>query len=223
MRSKRSMSRRFGGTAGLLAALAVWPLAGQAQLGGLPLPPLPPIPPLPLPDPGGATEAVGQASGLTGLVNGVATSLVGTGTLTSASEPLGTGVSLVSIPGLLSADAVHAATMGWTDQVVSQSSLGNLVMTVAGTGISADFIVSTARSISGAGNVGSATIEGLMIAGVPIAVTGAPNQVISLPGLSVTLNEQISSIQGIVVNALRVRTIDGLTNLAIGSATAGPL
>ena len=44
---------------------------------------------------------------------------------------------------------------------------------------------------------------------------------ISLAGLSVILNEQIQSASGIVVNALRVTTPDGLINVVVGSANAG--
>jgi hypothetical protein len=206
--------------AGAFAGLAAWPGIGQAQLGGLPLPPLP------IPGGGGggggqAQTLTGQASAVTAVVLGNVTSLANTGTLSSASEPLGTGLGTGSIPGLVSADALHAATMGWSDQVVSQASLGNLALTVAGTGISADFIMSTARAVSGAGGSGLTSIEGLTIGGVPISPTGVPNQAISLPGLSVTLNEQIQSAGGIVVNALRVQTLDGLINIVIGSAKAG--
>lgn len=216
---------KFVSAAGMLVVLAAWPGIGLAQLGGLPgVPPLPPLPPLPGGGGGGTvTGTLTQASGITAVVNGNVTSLVDTGTLTSASEPVGTGVSILSVPGLLSAEAVHAAAMGWTDQVVSESSLGNLVMTVAGTGISADFIMSRAQAVSGAGATGVSSVGGLTIGGVPISPSGAPNQVVSVPGLSVILNEQITSAGGIVVNALRIRTLDGLTDIAVGSSKAAPL
>jgi hypothetical protein len=163
----------------------------------------------------------GQASAVTAVVLGNVTSLADTGTLSSASDPLGTGLSTGSIPGLLAGEALHAATMGWTDQVASEASLGNLAITVAGTGISALSVISRALAVSGAGATGLSNIEGLTIGGVPVAATGAPNQQIALPGLSVVLNEQIQSASGIVVNALRIRTLDGLTDVAIGSAKAG--
>lgn len=206
---------KFVGAAGLLAGLAAWPGIGQAQLGGLPgLPPL---------GGGGGTQSglVGQASAITAVVSGNVTSLADTGTLTSASEPLGTGLGTGSIPGLVSAEALHSATMGWTDQVVSESSLGNLAMTVAGVGISADFILSRAQAVSGAGATGLTSIEGLTIGGVSIAPTGLPNQAISLLGLTVILNEQTATAGGIVVNALRVTTLGGLTNVVVGSTRAG--
>ncbi|MBI3043074.1 MAG: hypothetical protein HYY78_09640 [Betaproteobacteria bacterium] len=152
---------------------------------------------------------------------GTVASLADTGTLTDPSDPRGTGQVTGSIPGLLSAEALHAATMGWSDQVASEASLANLSMTVAGTGITASSIVSRALAVSGAGGTGLTSIEGLVIGGVPVSTTGAPNEVISIPGLSVILNEQTQSAGGIVVNALRVRTWDGLTDIVVGSAKAG--
>jgi hypothetical protein len=195
-----------------LAGLAAWPGTGQAQL-----------------DLGGATQTLtgttqtltGQASAVTAVVLGTVTSLADSGTLVDAADPLGTGQPVGSIPGLLSAEALHAATMGWTDQVASEASLGNLVMSVAGTGISADVIMSRALAVSGAVPTGLSNIEGLTIGGVSVSPTGVPNQMISLLGLSVILNEQIQSASGIVVNALHVRTLDGLTDVVIGAAKAG--
>jgi hypothetical protein len=200
------------GVAGALAGLVAWPGTGQAQLdvGGI----LPPILPAP-------TTVSGQASAVTAVVLGTVTSLADTGTLTDPSDPLGTGQPLGSIPGLVSAEALRAATMGWTDQVASEASLANVAMTVAGIGIAVDTVVSRALAVSGAGATGLTSIEGLTIGGVPVSASGAPNQQISLPGLSVILNEQIQSASGIVVNALRVRTLDGLTDVVVGSARAG--
>jgi hypothetical protein len=204
---------KFIGVAGALAALAVWPGTSQAQLSGT------------LPLLGGSTSGTrtltGQASAVTAVVLGNVTSLADTGTLASPADPLGTGQPTGTISGVLSAEALHAVTMGWTDQVASEASLGNLVMSVAGIGIAADTIVSRALAVSGAVPTGLSNIEGLTIGGVSIFPTGVPNQTISIAGLSVVLNEQIQSAGGIVVNALHVRTLDGLTNVVIGSAKAG--
>ena len=157
----------------------------------------------------------------TASVLGNVTSLVDTGTLTDPSDPLGTGLPIGSIPGLLTAESLHAVTMGWTDQVASEASLSNLAMSVAGTGVSADFIQSRALAVSGAVPTGLTSIEGLTIGGVPVSPSGIPNETISLGGLSVILNEQIQSASGIVVNALHVTTPDGLINVVVGSAKAG--
>jgi hypothetical protein len=200
------------GVAGALAGLVAWPGTGQAQQC----------------EPGTSTTSTttdsitgGQASATKAVVMGVVTNLVDTGTLTDPSEPLGAGLPMASIPGLLTAQSLHATTMGWTDQVASAVSLSNLAMTVAGTGISAEFIRSRALAVSGAVPTALASIEGLSIGGTPVSFAGAPNQTISLPGLSVTLNEQIQSGSGIIVNALRVRSLDGLTDVIVGSAKAG--
>ena len=162
-----------------------------------------------------------QAAAVTAVVMGSTTSLADVGTVTSPSEPRGNGMSYGSIPGLLTAETPHAAAMAWTDQGAAEASLANLAMTLAGTGISADFIQSRTLAVTGAGATGKASIEGLKIGGVPISPSGVPNQVISLPGLSVTLNEQIRSTSGIVLNAVRVRTLDGTADVILGSSKAG--
>jgi len=199
------------GIAGALAGLVAWPGTGQAQLdpgGILPPPPisLPPIsPPSISPAP---TTVSSPASAVTAVVSGTVTSLGDAGTLVDAADPVGTGQPLASIPGLLSAEALQAAAMMWTDQVASDASLGNLFMTVG-------------LAVSGAVPTGLSSIEGLTIGGVSISPSGLPNQTISLAGLSVILNEQIQSASGIVVNALHVRTPDGLIDVVLASASAG--
>ena len=196
-----------------VAALSLWSTASAAQLlGGSAISNT---------TSGALSTGAGQAMASRAVVTGVVTSLVDTGTLTSPSEPLASGLPVGSIPGLLTAESLHATTMGWTDQVASQASLSNLAMTLAGTGISADFIQSRALAVSGAAPTGLVSIEGLSIGGVPVSFGGAPNESISLAGLSVILNEQIESASGITVNALRVRSLDGLTDVVVGSAKAG--
>lgn len=166
-------------------------------------------------------DPTGQAAAIRATVLGVTTSLADSGTLSDPSQPVGTGQSLGSIPGLLSAESLHAAAMGWTDQVASQASLSNLALTVAGVGISADFLGSEALAVAGAAPAGASAIEGLTVGGVAVSATGIPNQLVSLPGLSVILNEQTQTASGIIVNALRVMTLDGLTDIAVGTARAG--
>ena len=215
MSSRASSFWKVIGVAGALAALAAWPGISQAQLG------LPGLPPLPGGGSGGTQTLTGQASAVTAVVLGTVTSLADSGTLVDAADPLGTGQPTGGIPGLLSAEALHAATMGWTDQVASEASLGNLSMTVAGIGITATTVISRALAVSGGVPVGLSNIEGLTIGGVSVSPTGLPNQAVSIAGLNVILNEQIQSASGIVVNALRIRTLDGLTDVAVGSARAG--
>src|SRR5437879_1283492 len=163
MRSRASSFWKVIGVAGALAALAAWPGIGQAQLG---LPGIPPLPPLPGGGGSGTQTLTGQASAVTAVVLGTVTSLADSGTLVDAADPLGTGQPLGSIPGLLSAEALNAATMGWTDQVASEASLGNLSMTVAGIGITATTIISRALAVSGGAPVGLSNVDGLTIGGV---------------------------------------------------------
>ena len=213
MRNSAPASRRRAlALAGLAAGLTALG-TGHGQLG---LPSLPP-----LPSPGGSQAPTGEASGVTAVVLGNVTSLASTGTLSDASDPLGAGLGATDILGLGSAEALHAVTMGWPDQVVSEASLANFTLTLAGTSISADLILARAQAVADSGVTGLSSIEGLSIAGSPVSPTDAPNQVIWLPGLSVTLNEQIQSAGGIVVNALHVRSLDGLTDIVVGSAQAG--
>ena len=218
MRSRASSFWKVIGVAGALAALAAWPGIGQAQLG---LPGIPPLPPLPGGGGSGTQTLTGQASAVTAVVLGTVTSLADSGTLVDAADPLGTGQPLGSIPGLLSAEALNAATMGWTDQVASEASLGNLSMTVAGIGITATTIISRALAVSGGTPVGLSNIEGLMIGGMSVSPTGIPNEAVSVAGLNVVLNEQVQSASGIVVNALHVTDPLGLTDVVIGAAKAG--
>jgi hypothetical protein len=196
MNDKLSRAWKVLGLAGMLAGVLTWPGIGYAQ------------------------SIAGQASAVTAVILGNVTSLANTGTLTSASDPLGTGQPTGSIPGLLGAEALHAVTMGWTDQVYSESSLANLGLNVAGIGITANTVLSRALATA-SGSIGQGRVEGLSIGGVPITVTGAPNQALSLLGLSVILNEQTQSAGGIIVNAMRVRTLNGLTDVVVGSARAG--
>jgi hypothetical protein len=94
-------------------------------------------------------------------------------------------------------------------------------MTVAGIGITAEFVMVQASQALGAAGSGSSTISNLAINGVPINVTGAPNQVVAIPGGVVTINQQsISSTGAAVVNAVHV-TVAGVADVVIASATAG--
>ena len=178
------------------------------------------------PGPSEAQTVTGQASAVQATVLGVlglgtTTALSDTGTLGGTSDAREASFVTGTVPSLLTGEALHAVTIGWPDQVASEASLGSLAMTVAGTGISADFVMARALSVLGSAGTGLTNIAGLTIGGVPVFPTGAPNQTLSLGVLSVVLNEQIPSAGGIIVNALHVRTLDGLTDVVIGSAKAG--
>jgi len=201
----------------LLAGLLALPTAGLAQLGGLPLPSPTPT--------ATASTVTGQATAaqvvLLGLLGtATSTSLASTGISGTNAE---SDVSQVtgSIPSLLGAEVLNAATYSYPDQVDSTASLANLGLSVAGITISADSVVAQASQVLGAAGSGSSYIDNLAINGVPVSVNGDPNQTISIPGGQVLLNEQtISSTGSAMVNAIHI-TVNGVADVVIASATAG--
>lgn len=212
---------RAGAIAGalLLASLLIWPTAGLAQLGGVL-----PVPPLPVPTTNAST-VTGQATAAQVVILGLlgtatSTSLASTGISGTNSES-DVGQATGSLPSLLGAEALNAATYSYSNEVDSTVSLANLGLTIAGISISADSVVAESSQILGAAGSGSSYIANLAINGAPIAVSGAPNQTISIPGGQLILNEQsISSTGSTVVNAIHV-TVNGVADVVIASATAG--
>src|SRR5438132_7259637 len=196
MRYTKSYCWNFVIATVVVACLAGWPSAAAAQ------------------------TVMGQASAVQATVLGITTGLADTGTLGGITDAREASLVTGTVPSLLTGEALHATTIGWPDQVASEASLGSLAMTVAGTGISADFVMARALSVLGSAGTGLTNIAGLTIGGVPVFPTCAPNQTLSLGVLSVVLNEQIPSAGGIIVNALHVKTLDGLTDVVIGSAKA---
>jgi hypothetical protein len=146
------------------------------------------------------------------------TTLADTGTL--GSEPRDATLPVGSVPSLLSAEALRAVTVGWSDQVVSESSLANLTVVVGGTGISAGVVLARVLAPSDAPATATATVGELAINGVPVIVTGSPNQRIPIPGGQLVINEQIVSTGGTTVNALHASVL-GVADVVIASATAG--
>jgi hypothetical protein len=174
-----------------------------------------------LPATSAAQDMTGQAKAVQATVLGATKVLSDTGTLAGSTDAREASQLTGSIPSLLTGEALHATTIGWPDQVVSEASLGSLGMTVAGIGISADFVMSRAQSVLGGSNTGQTNIDGLKIGWMSVSPTGSPNQTVSFGALTVVLNEQIPSADGITVNAMHVRTLDGLTDVVVGSAKAG--
>jgi len=203
----------------LAMAVLLSPAVGFAQLGGgLPIPtPLP----LPIPTPTATSSVLGSASAVSSTVLGFTTVLGSTGTLSGVNDARDASMTAGSLPSILTGETLSAATIGWPNQVYSTASLTNLSMAVAGIGITADSVTAEASQIAGSAGTGSSSFSNLAIAGVPINVTGAPNQVVAIPGGIVTINEQtISPTGAAVVNALHV-AVAGVANLVVASATAG--
>ena len=189
--------------AGALVSLLAWPVTGEAQTVT-----------------GQATAA--QATVQLGILGGTTTTtLSDTGTLGGTNDARDASALSGNIPSLLTVDVLHATTIGYPDEVDSEASLADLGLTVAGTGISADFVMARALAVLGAPGSGSSSIANLSINGVPFVVTGDANQTIPIPGGQVVVNEQQTDPSGtITVNALHV-TISGVADVVISSAKAG--
>ena len=207
------------GVAGALAGLVAWPGIGQAQLdlGGI----LPPI--LPAPSPAPTTTVTGQASAVQatvfGLLGNTTLEVANTGALSGPTDALDASQPTGNLLGALTAEVPSATTIGYPDQVDSAASLANLALSIAGNNIGADFLMSQASAILNIGGVGSSTLSNLSLNGVPVPVTGDPNQTVSIPGGQMVINEQQTSPGGIVVNALHV-IVSGVADVVIGSAVA---
>ena len=173
-------------------------------------------------DRGRALSVQGQARAVQSTVSTVfgstSVSLADTGTLSDSSDARQASQGTGSVAGLFNGKTLHATTIGWPDQVTSEASVADISLSVAGVAIGADFVMSRAFAV-GAGAVGATNIEGLSIAGVPVSVTGQPNQTIELPLGRIILNEQRTSGGGITVNALHI-IISGV-DVVVASATAG--
>lgn len=168
--------------------------------------------------PGKAQAISGQARAVQANIAGVSTTLADTGTLGGETDAREASQNAGSIPSVLDARALHATTIGWSDQAASEASLADLAFSVAGVTIGADFVMVRVHSAGGADTI-TATVEGLAVDGVPVAVTGAKNQRVNIPGGVMLVNEQRKQSSATVVNALHV-IIDGVADVIIASATA---
>src|SRR5713101_404390 len=156
-----------------------------------------------------------------------------TGPLPSSGGALQTSLLSISFPGLLTADVAHATTIGQADRARSEASVADVTLTAGGNTIAASLLRSSAMAVCTTGGPavsGSSEIADLVINGRPFAISGQPNQTITLPvgGVMVIINEQSSSVSGntgsITVNALHVIVPDVLgvagADVVVSSARA---
>ena len=192
----------------IVAALALsWPTIGRAQT---------------VTGQGTAVQAtVFGVTTLLGTVGAKTTTLGSTGTIGATNVERDASQSAGSVASLLSADVLSSSTYSYMDEVDSQASVGDLNLSVAAVSITAASVMAEASQVSGSAGSGSSRIDSLAIDGVPVGVTGAPNQIVAIPGGQVVINLQtISSTGAAVVNALHV-TVTGVADVVIASATAG--
>jgi len=128
-----------------------------------------------------------------------------------------------SVPGLLTAEVLHASTVGQGNASRSEASVAEVSLTVAGNSISAGLLQARAAAVCGTGGTtatGSSNITALSVNGQTVTISGAPNQRVPLPVGEVIINEQKSTGAGdITVNALHV-IVPGVADVIVSSAHA---
>ena len=128
-----------------------------------------------------------------------------------------------SVPGVLTAEVLHASTVGQGNASRSEASVAELSLTVAGNTIAAGLLQARAAAVcsdGGATASGNSDITTLSVNGQSITISGAPNQRVPLLGGEVIINEQKSTGAGdITVNALHV-SVPGVADVIVSSAHA---
>jgi len=129
-----------------------------------------------------------------------------------------------SVPGLLTAEVLHASTVGKGNASRSEASVAEVSLTVAGNTISAGLLQARATAVCSNGVAtasGTSDIATLSVNGQTITISGTPNQEVPLIlGGEVIINEQTSMGPGdITVNALHV-VVPGAADVIVSSAHA---
>jgi hypothetical protein len=197
-------------TAALLPiCLAAWPAIGKAQ-----------------------TTYTGDAVVAAVDVLGLNLALSDTGPLPRSGGSQSAQLLSIDLPGTLDLSLLTASTVGGSDVTTSQASVANVSVTAAGVAISASVLTSNATA-KACGSTspsvgGGSTIANLMVNGISVTVTGAPNQTVPLVVGTLIINEQVSSVSNslfgpsadMLVNALHLKVL-GLADVVISSSHAG--
>lgn len=178
------------------------------------------------------TTYTGEAFGASLNVLILKTTISDTGPLPRSGGSLSTQLASIDVPGVLDAGLLSESTTGGSSRASSQSSVANVAVTAAGIGVTASVLTSNATAQACGGGspsvAGGSNIANLMVNGIPITVTGAPNQTIPLIVGSLIINEQISAITSascgasasLVVNALHLK-VPGIADVVVSSSNAG--
>lgn len=171
-------------------------------------------------------EYGGRAKAVAATVSGVTTTRADTGELAASGGNLDAAEPSAGIPDTASADTLHASTIGQGNYVHSEASAGSIVIHAGISTVSAQFAMSEAQAHGENGlavRTGYSHVDGLLLNGLPLPVTGEPNQIIPLPGGQLVINEQTNStsggIQSITVNALHLTVAEA--DVTVASSRAG--
>ena len=172
------------------------------------------------------TEYGGRATALRATVSSVSHSETDTGELPPSGGNLDAASESANVPGTVSAQTLHASTIGQGSYVHSEASAGGVEITAGLLTISADLVMSRAEAEDQGGwaiRTGRSHVDGLLLNGLPVPVTGEPNQVVPVPGGELVIDDQSYSssggIQSITVTALRLTVGD--SDIRLGGSRAG--
>lgn len=181
----------------------------------------------------GETTFQGEASALGGTAAGGTVSVADTGALAATGGAQEASAIEASVAGGIAVGVSHATTIGEANAVSSEAAVANVVFTGSGafgfflapTTITADFIMAQAAAACAGAAVtvtGQVQINGLVINGQAVSVTGAANQIVMLAdGGFVIINEQSATGSTITVNGLHVLDAFAGVDIVFASATAG--
>lgn len=156
--------------------------------------------------------------------------LVDSGELSATGGWEGAGLLSAQVPNVLAANVLNSATSGATSpdsgQANSSASLADVTVLPGHVAqLTASFVRAQVEATDW-GSQGATEIHALTFGGVPVQVTGQPNQKVEIPGLlgpvaTLIINEQAvtsdGTSQAITVNALRLTLATG-EEVILGSA-----
>src|SRR5439155_3838828 len=131
-----------------------------------------------------ATSYSGRATVLQATVLGLPVVLADAGSLPPSGGAQEASLLNASVPGLLTAEVLHASTVGQGNASHSEASVAELSLTVAGNTISAGLLQARAAAVcrdGGATASGTSNITALSVNGQTIEISGTPNQTVPLP------------------------------------------
>ena len=176
---------------------------------------------------GNDTTYSGRGIAFSGTVAGTNAGFADTLSLPSTGGHQTASALTIGVPNLLGGETLHASTFGQNDRTRTEAAASAVAITTGNETIQADFAMTRAMAVASGGVPvlsGSTTISNLVVNGAPVTVTGAINQVVTLPSGTLTINERITSTSGatgsITVNALHLTLTDD-TDLLVASSSAG--
>jgi hypothetical protein len=170
-----------------------------------------------------AEQFRGQATAVSVSILGITTTLGDTGALPAKGGALQNNLLTLNVPLVLSGGVAESEVIGVGDHTDASSTVAGLNVLTSGIGITADLLQSRAYVIGSVNTPpvswGTSQIANLNVNGLPIIVTGAPNQTITLPLGKIVLNEIKQGAGNITVTAIHL-TITGIADVALARSYA---